>query len=248
MGGRRRSVRVGRGAVVGALGLVVVLLFGALPAVAASPAFQRAQPRIVIGPAVSTATVYWNGENVSGASSAGTAVAINKGQTVPVLFGFIEKAPGLVRQASLQLTYLGVVLTTATAGAHPAVGPLDYATAQINWSFGELSNALQGVFEFKASLQNATGVALWNETFFVFAKTPYLLESGAVVVLLLLVLVEAYWIAASIRDARKGARPPPPAPWSPPASSSGAGPPASGTSPPSDSSPGSAPPASGGST
>ena len=246
MVGRSGPGRLGKIVAVAALGVAIVLLFGALPSASTSTGRQVARPGIILGPGFSNARVFWNGQNVSGANSAGSAVAINKGQTVPVLFEFNELAAGRIHQASLQLTYLGVVLTTSTAGAYITGGPPIAGAAMINWSFGALSNALQGVFELKASLQNSTGVTVWNETFYVFAKTPYLLESGAVAVLLILVVVEAYWIASALREARKGARPPPPTAWTPPAS-----PGTSGTAPPAatgpiEGSPGSPPPSSGG--
>jgi len=220
--GRRR----GRAGVVAASVLLSALfvLGPSLTGDASASNAKASHSPLLLLPTFAGARVLWNGQNVSSASSASSAVSISKGQSVPVLFRFGESVVGLVRSASLQLTYLGIVLTTSKAGAFVTTGSPFQGEAQFNWSFDPLYDALEGVFEFKASLLNATGASLWSETFYVFAKAPYLLESGAVLVLLVLAVAELYWVASAIREARKGARPPPPAAWVPPSQGTQGGP------------------------
>lgn len=218
MVGNLRERRARTGVVAASIALAALFAIGPSIAGNASASISGSSHSqiIVTLPTVSGARVLWNGQNISSASSAGSAVSISKGQTVPVLFRFGEPEAGLVRSASLQLTYLGVVLTTSKAGAVTTTEAPFQGEAQINWSFDPLYDALEGVFEFKASLLNASGGSLWSQTFYVFAKAPYLLESAAVVVLLVLAVAELYWVASAIREARKGARPPPPTAWVPP--------------------------------
>jgi hypothetical protein len=170
-------------------------------------------------------SVTWDGSSISHAGSPASALSISKGQTATVVFTFVQSIGGPIRNATLQLTYLGVVLTTSRAAAQPIVGPPGAYGAGINWSFGPLYDALEGVFEFTAGLVYANGSTAWTQTFFVFAKAPYLLESGAVVVLIILAIAELYWGVAAIRQARKGAKPSatPPASGSTAAPDSGSG-------------------------
>jgi len=179
---------------------------------------------------VQRVVVTWNGKNVSGADAPSSAVPISKGQTAIVDFTFFVGATTEVPNVSLQLTYLGIVLTTSRAATYPLLGHPGEAGSEINWSFGPLYDALEGDFEFTASLLDAHGSPVWNDSFYVFAKAPYYLESGAVIVLLVLTIAELYWGIGAIRDARKAARPPttgakdsatttPPAAGSPAASS-----------------------------
>lgn len=197
-----------------ALALLVPLLGGSV--VRASPAPNL--PKATGGGL--GAVVLWNGKNVSSAGSPSAAFSLSKGQTAAVTFSYDALSTvGAVGNATLTLTYLGIVLTTSRASAH-ALGPS--GSAQINWSFGPLYNALQGVFQLTASLLNPNGSSLWSESFYVFAKAPYLLESGAVIVLLILVVAELYWATSAIRDARRN-RPSGPAPAAPPAPAATAG-------------------------
>jgi hypothetical protein len=184
---------------------------------------------VVLGPGGANAS--WNGHNISGAGSVGSAFSISKGQTATVYFRYAGSLASSVKNATLQVNYLGLVLTTSRSSTSALGGPPIVAVAaQINWSFGPLYDALEGVFQFTAAFLNANGSTVWSSSFFVIAKAPYQLESGAVIVLLVLLVAELYWGIASVRDARRGrkpsvATPPPP---SPPGGSS-----PSGTPPPS---------------
>jgi hypothetical protein len=187
---------------------------------------------------VLTASATWNGQSISSASSPGSAFSLEKGQTATVNYSYGGLAGGQVQNATLELTYLGIVLTTSRSGTHVVGGPPIAGAAQINWSFGPLFDALEGVFQLTATLLYANGTTAWSESFYVFAKAPYLLESGAVVVLLILSIAELYWGIASIRDARRGRKPATPS--SPP---SGGSPPATAPPPPATPAPGTPPPA-----
>ncbi len=233
----------------GLLTAAVVLLAPLAGSVAA--AYAESGSTAVRGSSSSFAslTVTWNGQPISQAHQPSSAFSLSKGQTALILFAFTETTGGVIRNATVQLTYLGIVLTTSRAAVLPVTdAPPDLYGAGINWSFGPLYDALEGVFQFTASLLYANGSVAWSQTFFVFAKAPYLLESGAVVVLLVLAIAELYWGIAAIREARRGARPPtgPPA-GSPPATPGGGsatpGPTTSSGAPPPEAPP---PPAGGG--
>lgn len=217
------------------------------------------QSDIIINPMVAAENVTWNGVNVSSHDQPSSALSIPGSQTAAVNFSFQESAIGYVTNVTLQLTYLGIVLTTARtsptaaeSGAHADVPSLVSARATLNWTFGPLAQALEGVYQLQAGLTNRTGATLWSETFFVFVKSPYLVECGAVIVLLILLVAELYWGVAAVRSARKPARPPvsswdgakggpPPSSGAPPPSAGPSSPPTSG-----DGSPGNAPPGSAG--
>ncbi len=180
------------------------------------------------------AGVLWDGKNVTSANTPAKAFSLAGASTASVVFTFYDPA-ATVRNASLTLVYLGVVLTTAKAQPTATV-PGEFS-AKINWSFGQITKALEGVFQLKASLLYGNGTTAWSEGFFVFVKAPYFVESAAAVVLLILVIAELYWGISAVREARR-TKPPAGggvAPWSPGSPSS------PGTSPPADSS--STPPA-----
>jgi hypothetical protein len=232
-----------------AAALVVVLGSLAAPTVAGAAQSGRGAPTTPTSSAPSVAAVFaasatWDGTPVSSAGSPGSAFALSKGQTALVDFTYTEGLGGALSNATLSLTYLGVVLTTSSSATHIVGGPPITGAAQINWSFGPLYDALEGVFQLTASLLYPNGSTAWSESFYVFAKAPYLLESGAVVVLLILTIAELYWGLAAIRDARRGRKPS--APASPPGGTPST-PPTPGTPPPAAGA-GSTPPAEGGSS
>ncbi len=165
------------------------------------------------------AGVTWDGTNVSSAHSPTTAFTLTPGQKARVFFGYVEpvtQGPH-VTNASLTLTYLGVVIESSITPAHPTPQSLAGAGfAEINWSFGSLYQVIEGAFQLTASLLDKNGSTVWSEPFYVDARAPYSLESGFVVVLLILFVLEAYYIAAAFRTARGGRRASPPPPSAPP--------------------------------
>lgn len=215
-----------------ATALVLAAVFVVVPSVdpvvaPVTAALATAPTPMVTGSHLSVA-VTWNGANISSASGPSSAFSLGKGQSATVEFTFVGGAASSVGNATLELTYLGVVLTTSRAQPRGLGGPPVTYEAWINWSFGPLYDALEGAFQLTASLLYTNGSTGWSASFYVFAKAPYLLESGAVVVFLVLAAAELYWGIASIRDARRGRKPSPPV--TTPAA--GGAPPGPGPSPP----------------
>jgi len=234
----RPSVSRGRSWWLAVPAVAVAAALVVLPALSASVAGRPddVSPSVttVAGSAVTGASVTWNGKDVSGASSPSSAISIQKGQTALVQFTFDESSATAVGNASISVNYLGLVLTTSKQSPRVVGGPPVAAVAEINWSFGPLYDALEGVFEFTASLLSPNGSTVWSESFYVFTKAPYLLESGAVIVLLVFFVAELYWAASAIRDARRHAQPPqakapPPSPGTP--AEPGTSPPSGGQGP-----------------
>jgi len=212
----------------------LVLVAPLMGAVGGSPGpTVRGPSELPLGAIPFSASATWNGANLSSAGSPATAFSIQRGETALVSFDYTGRGTTDVANASLEVTYLGIVLTGAKALAHVTGGPPITGGSQINWSFGPLYDALEGVFQLTASLLYLNGSTAWSQSFYVVVKTPYDLESGTVIVLLILVIAELYWGVSSIREARRGRKPGPPGS---PASPSSA-PPASGT-PPATSGPG----------
>jgi hypothetical protein len=198
------------------------------------------------------ASVTWNGHNVSSASTVSSAFALAKGQNALVTFSYTGTNAASVANATLEVAYLGIVLATSRVTT-TYISPPPLGTAHINWSFGNLYDALEGVFLLTASLLFANGSKAWSESFYVFAKAPYLLESAAVVIFLALAAAELYWGLSSIRDARRGRKPAPPTPWKgttapPEAPVGGAGPGPATAPPPATGGPPPAPPGASGSS
>ncbi len=223
---------------------------GSMTGVSANALYPTASPAPAATQVVAGAT--WDGHNLTNAGTPAKAFSLSKGQSATLNFSYTQISGGTVTNATVEVLYLGIVLTTSKAATRVVGGPPIAGVAEINWSFGPLTDALQGVLELKASLQFSTGATAWTQSFYVFVKTPYLLESAAVIVFLILTVAELYWGIAAVRDARRSRGPPaagtePPKPWKGPAeggaSSSGASPASadgsSTSSPPPSSPPGS---------
>lgn len=178
-------------------------------------------PRIG-SPGVAGVSVAWDGTNTSGAGSVRTAISVSAGHTARVVFRYGGLSAASVGNATLELIYLGAVLTLSRA--QPSSAGLGNYTARLNWSFGSISPILEGVYQLRDALVYQNGSTAWQSSFFIFVKAPYLLESGAAAVLVVLVIIELFWGLSTIREARRAARKPPVAPWSP----SAATPPAEG--------------------
>jgi hypothetical protein len=194
-----------------------------------------ASPSVTPAGTFSSITVTWNSASttITQAHTPSSAFVITPGKTDHANFTFVFSSGTLPpnTSAELTLTYLGLVLTTDKSSAVGVPLTPGKATAEVNFSFGPLFDALEGAFLLTASVVSGSGASYWSDSFYIFAKAPYLLESATIIVLLILLVVEAYWIAASVRDARRGRKsaPPvtPPTSGGPPPSSEG--PPAAGT-------------------
>jgi len=216
-----------------ALIVAAFVLLNPMTSVGVPAEAPRATTPAVVSPsavAPFTASVTWNGQNISSASTVGSAFGLDKGQTALVKFTYTGLGAASVSNATIEMTYLGITLGTSRSSTS-YVTPPPLGTAHINWSFGNLYDALEGVFLLTASLEFANGSKVWSESFYVFAKAPYLLESGAVVVFLILAVAELYWGASSIRDARRERKPAPPTPWQAPKPPPQGSPPGTGPSP-----------------
>ncbi len=208
----RRAVERARNATHLALAVLLVVLFVA-PWASASAGGSRTVAGPIPGARPSsngpfTATVSWNGANVTRAGSVSSAFSVTPGQTANVTFQYhpTSEVPVDMANASLVLTYLGLALTTNTVLFHPT---LTGGAATVNWSFGALSELTAGVYQLEAKFINSTGATVFSEAFYIDVKAPYYgLGAGLPAFLVVLGLAEAYWIAASIRSARRHARGP----------------------------------------
>ncbi len=208
------------------------------PSVAVSSAAASSGPGASVHAQTGTFTyafVSWNGagHNISSANKPSSAFVLKPGENGHANFSFEFSAGSIPSgsSASLQMTYLGLVLTTSKASLVGSLLQPGKGTAEVNFSFGPLVHALEGVFEITAGILSSSGAAYWSESFYVFAKAPYLLESAAVVVLLILLVAESYEIAAALRDAKRTPPSAPsgqPAPGGPPGGSPAGTPAASG--------------------
>lgn len=145
-------------------------------------------------------TVTWNGVAIDRAAGPGSAFTIGAGESATVRFNFTEALGGpAVANASLDLLFLGVVLSTESIAAS-AVGPV--GVAEMNWSFGDLIYLTEGVYEVDAKLVNATGSVLFLEPFYVDARAPYLVGSAILSMVIVLGIVEALWVRSVVRYRR----------------------------------------------
>jgi hypothetical protein len=168
--------------------------------------------------------VTWNGANVNTASGASSAIGFNFGNTANVLFSWtIQVTPGgsasapSITDARLQMIYLGAAL--ATRDVTPIGPPSSLSnTAVMNWSTGELTYVLEGVYKITASLLS-NGTTEWSESFYLHATAPYSLLAAFPIILIVLGIWELYAVARSGRFAvlsKRGAPPPSAPPTTPP--------------------------------
>ena len=218
--GARRSARL----VVTLTATVVALALLAGPLVLERTASATASPGVSAPASGAFRYIYvdWNGasHNISSAGTPAKAFSFKPGETGHANFTFVFSG-GTVptgTSAQLQLTYLGLVLTTSNAAVVPSILVPGKGTAEVNFSFGPLYDAIEGAFRVTASLVASSGGSYWSQSFYLFVKAPYLLESAAVIVLLILLIVEAFQIALALREAR---RPPPPGTPAPPSPAPG---------------------------
>lgn len=171
-----------------------------------------------------SATVTWNGANINTASGASSAIGFNFGNTANVLFSWtIQVTPGgstsspSITDARLQMIYLGAAL--ATRDVSPIGPPSSLSnTAVMNWSTGELTYVLEGVYKVTASLLS-NGTTEWSESFYLRATAPYSLLAAFPIILIVIGIWELYAVARSGRYAvlaKRGAPPPSAPPTTPP--------------------------------
>lgn len=218
--------------------IALSIAFPAISAVATATPGSSAGPAAPAFPpvGVSAASATWNGVNVTQAGAQGSAFSVSTGTTVQVVFSFF--GPGANVTARLQAYYFGAALSTDNVVTTVAL--TGHGTGILNWSFGDYTYVLQGLFRLTASLVfTGNGSTAWSASFWVNEKAPYRVESGFTIFLLALGVAELYGIA-SVGGRR---RPPatPPTQWKGPetvTAAPAAGPtPAAPPEPPEDSSP-----------
>ena len=197
-----------RFAAVSAIVAALALAVGPLGHLAASGPLATAPPIEGI-PAASpsaglNATVTWNGEPASDASSALTAFSIVTGQNASVNFTF-EQPVGAspATNASLILWFGGAQLSSEQL---PTTYVAGVGYAEMSWSFGTLYEFTEGVYELEAELTDRSGASLFAEAFYVDAKAPYEVVSAIVVFALILAAAELYWTVVVLRRTRKRPR------------------------------------------
>jgi hypothetical protein len=227
----RRSRRVTLGV---ALGIVVFGLVA--PAVLATPASASTHPGRSAPPifGVSAEKVTWNGVDVANHTSPSSAFVVTTGSTVLVNFSFFGSLSGANITAELQVIYFGTAISTNSVAT--STSPLGPGKGLMNWSFGDYTELLEGVYQFTASLVNSSSSAtIWSESFYVDEQAPYRLVSGFQIFLIALAASEIYTLATTRRRVRRQRGKSPPAQWQGPASTTS--PPTDSATPPSDDSP-----------
>ncbi len=189
------------------LGVVLALLLAAFVCGAPPAARREPSPPAALEGTPATAlavNVSWNGIGVANASAAATAFPISPGQVAAIEFAFAGGAASTVTNATVLLGFAGAVLSRDSV--LPTVGPSDTGRAEIDWSFGNLYAAIEGVYPLTAELRAANGTVLFTTQFFIDARAPYVVGSAAVVFLGVLGAVELGWIVAAVRRERRRQR------------------------------------------
>jgi hypothetical protein len=190
-----------RWAPAGALALALAVALSPLAHVTAFGLATPALPALTAPTDTFDATVTWNGEPASDASSALTAFSISSGQNASVNFTFSEPvgAP-TATNASLVLWFCGLALSSEGI-ATTVVAGVGYA--QMAWSFGSLYDLTEGVYELEAELTDAHGAVVYSQAFYVDAKAPFEVLSAIVLLAALLGGAEIYWATVTLRRARR---------------------------------------------
>lgn len=229
------SVRTAGTALVVALAAFLLLPAASATSVGNAP-WARSTPSSV---ALVNPGATWDGKPLSDASSQANAFSIRTDQQIYVNFSYTAPlhAPN-ISVARIQALYFGVVISTDQVSTstilHEGVGQ---GTGLMKWSLGDFTDLLAGVYLLTASLVDSNGTTVWSTNFYIDATPAYHIASGLIIFLLLLGLVEIYYIATVGRPVKR----PPKSSGSPPTPWTGATTPAEGATPP----PGSAPPPSG---
>jgi hypothetical protein len=212
----------------------ILLAGGLVPTTAAAPAgtavpLPSAPPHPSIGFAgLENEAVTWNGVNISQASDPGSAFSVGTGATVGLVFSFTDLGGPNVT-ARLQAFYFGAALSSNTVPA--PVAPTGHGTGTMNWSFGDFTYVLQGLYHLTASLVYANnGTVAWSESFWINEQAPYRIVSGFTIFLLALGAAELYGIASTGRRNRR--RRAPPQSWQGPTPGTAPPPPGSTPAPP----------------
>jgi hypothetical protein len=187
---------------------MLALLFGPSTAGSMLPTHRGPcdQP-LVLGAASSggfSAVVTWNGHDVAGANSVGSAVQADYSSQVPVVFRWFPgglAVPVNISTARLQVYYFGSALTTTDSVEQaPVAAPA--GSLNMTWTVGSLRWLTAGSYQVTASLLYAgNSSTAWSESFFLHVSAPY--SVGAIVPLLMALLgvLLLYEVAISRRYA-----------------------------------------------
>lgn len=208
------------------IGLLVALLFGGIgPTVVGS---SSAQPETAsVAASTVEGTVLWNGQNVSTARGASSAIAITFEQSIDVRYFWNATRSGssaasvTMDDARLQMFYFGQALATRDVYVSQPV-PAAQGNFDLSWDPGALQWVLEGVFAVTASLLDVNGTTVWSETFYVRATAPYSVGAAVPILLIFIGAYELYALAVSGRQASR--RPPKPEPSPPGTGASAVGP------------------------
>jgi hypothetical protein len=143
--------------------------------------------------------VRWNGEPVADAALPTAAFVVRAGGTETVNFTFVETGPGLeVTNATLVVWFLGLPLSRESLVTTATLGGTGYA--EVNWSFGSLSDLTEGLYQVDAELTGPSGQVLFDQPFYVDVETPTVLGSALALAVVVLGGLEACWVALTLRE------------------------------------------------
>ncbi len=225
----------------GYLTVAVTLALLAFFVLATSPALPPPVRAASSGPL--TATILFDGVNIANHGTVGSAIVTNFSGAFSTAFTWTPTGTGglTVTQAEIQLLFFGTAIGTSS-GAFLKLGPNSYTLSS---DFTQNRYIYEGVYEIVATLSN-NGTTLYSQSFFVWIQATDHLTIVNIVLILLLIL-EIYEVAALGRmkvPKQPAATPPSGGPaaiapaTTPPPSTGGGGPaPADSTPPAGDASP-----------
>jgi hypothetical protein len=252
---RRPAERAGVMGAVLAVAFVALLLSVPVPG-KASPI---GQPSAARPQAEGTYIVYWNGVDVSTASSTTSAISIDFSQSANLNYNWTV-AGVTISDARLQMYYFGFAVSTRDQIVNNPVACAAGKTCNIplGWTPLSINYVLEGVYRLTASFIAPNGTTMFSENFYVRGNAAYGFVAVIPIVLLLIAIYEVYALVRSGRYAllgRKSSGPPPSTPPSstpptstPPSSTSPTSTPATESAAPAQTPEGDSPPSGGGSS
>jgi hypothetical protein len=235
-----------------ACAIVAIALFATLPL---SSQAAASDPALV--PALSnaptpylSASVSWNGQNVSSYGSVSSALAIDLAQSETLFYNWTSHGARIaINDVRLEMFYLGFAVTTRDVDLNTSQSN---GSVPLTWTPISVSYLLEGVYRLTASLIATNHTTMWSENFYVRGTAPLGFVALLPIVLLILLVYEVYGLARSGRYAMTGrkptaAKPTTPPPQAPPAQTAATTPPSGGDQKPTEP-PAETPPPSGGSS
>lgn len=207
---RFRGARIGVTAVIFAVAAVALLVNVPVSARAA----PAAQPSIVKPAAGLTASVTWNGVDISTVGSTSSALSIDFSQSANLDYVWSNApAPG-INDVRLQMFYFGFAIVTRDVTL--SAPQTQSAGVPLNWTPLSIDYVLEGLYKLTASLVAPNGTTMWSENFYVRGTAPLGFVALIPIVLLIIAVYEIYALARSGRYAALGRKPVSPPPEKPP--------------------------------